>query len=157
MIGPRIMDYKKIKQRRYHHLVYFPKNISELLLTFLKSFCNIDFTNHALEEMDNDKFGEIPKPSLMNILHPDNILVEYYEPIVNDVPSGYIQKILIRVVCLSKELDYSYLISREGYIVSAWANSKEDKHRLTNKNGYYDPNKELFKEENVGKTITINR
>lgn len=156
MIGPRIIDYKKIKQRRYHHLVYFPNNISELLLKFLKSFHEIDFTNHAIEEMKNDKFGEIPKPSLMNILHPDNILVEYYEPIINDVPSGYIQKILIRVVCLDEEVDYSYLISREGYIISAWANPKDDNHRLTSKNGYYDPYKKLFKEKNGSKTIAIN-
>ena len=156
MIGPRIIDYKKIKQRRYHHLVYFPNNISELLLNFLKSFQEINFTNHAIEEMKSDKFGEIPKPTLMNILHPDNIFVEYYEPIVNDIPSGYIQKILIRVVCLDKELDYSYLISREGYIVSAWANPKDDNHKLTSNNGYYDPTKVSVKEKNGRKTITIN-
>lgn len=110
-----------------------------MIVNFFLNFEALGATHHAIEEMKKDKLGMIPMPSKDDILQSENMVIEFYEPIINDVPSGYIQKILIRVKNLSDKVDYSYLIAREGFIVSAWANMKNDIHRLTNSNGYYKP------------------
>lgn len=125
--------------RRFHYNIFFPNNIADMLIDFFNQFDKIGFTNHALEEMKNDKFGNIPVPSKEDLLNNSNIVVEYYEPISGENPSGYIQKILLRVRHMSSKYDYSYLLAREGFIVSAWSNEKSDIHRLTNENNYYRP------------------
>lgn len=133
------IDYKKIRSRRYHYMVFFPESTPLMVVEFLNQLKFIRPTTHAKEEMLKEKHGSIPLPSKEDIMNQDNSLIEFYEPIINGKQSGYIQKMLVRVKHLSDTHDYSYLIAREGYIVSAWANTKSDIHRLKNSNSYFEP------------------
>lgn len=133
------IDYAKINSRRYHYQIFFPENLSSMVMKFFQSFDKIQYTNHALSEMKNDKHGNIPLISLEDALNPENILVECYEPQDSSGTKGYLQKVLLRIGHLSDKYDYSYILSREGFIISAWSNRKNDLHRLTNQNNYYKP------------------
>lgn len=130
--------------RRYHHKIHFPSNVADMCLEFLTQIKRIGVTHHAVAQMREDKRGEIPSPSRDDLLHPSNTVVEFYE-IVNRSgnPTGKIQKMVIRCHHLNERFDYTYVLAREGFIVSSWANDKGDDHRLTSKRTmYYDPVKE---------------
>lgn len=135
------MSRSKIPLRRYHHTIHFPENVGMMCVEFFSQLNDVDVTFHAAEQMMEDRRGIIPLPSKLEIMHPTNTLVEVYET-MNEFgqPLGRIQKMLIRVHNLSEEYDYSFVLAREGYIVSAWANDKNDTHRLTGaRNDYYQP------------------
>lgn len=133
--------FKKPTMRRYHKSVYFPKNLPSMVLDFFNEFDRVCFTHHAEEQLSVDKRGTIPKPTKLDIMNPSNRLVEIYE-ILDEVnaPSGVLQKIVVRVGFLSDIYDFTYVISREGVIVTAWINDKGDEHRLENSvDQYYAP------------------
>ena len=128
--------------RRYHQKVYFPENVGEMAGEFIQQIKEIDLTFHAAEQLMEDKRGIIPLPTRQELFHNGNTLVEFYEQCdPTGKPLGKIQKVLIRVHNLDDQLDYSYVLAREGFIVSAWANDKGDDHRLTNATDYYNPDK----------------
>lgn len=136
------MARPRLNLRRYHNKIYFPENTALMCLEFFGQINDVDVTYHAAEQLMEDRRGIIPLPSREELLHPTNTLVEMYE-LCNDQsePQGKIQKMLIRVHNLSEEYDYSYVLAREGFIVSAWANDKNDDHRLDSKAAreYYKP------------------
>lgn len=135
------MARPKIPLRRYHHSIYFPDNTGLMCLEFFQQISDVDVTYHAAEQLMEDRRGIIPLPNKAELMHDTNTLVEIYET-MNEygVSLGKIQKMLIRVHNLSEEFDYSYVLAREGFIVSAWANDKGDTHRLTgSRNEYYQP------------------
>ena len=129
------------KFRRYHYNVYFPANTAEMCLNFFAQIQNINVTYHAANQMYDDPRGIIDMPDKQDLLNNNNTLVEFYELLDNrNKPQGIIQKMLIRVKHLSDTKDFSYLLARESYIVSAWANDKGDIHRLNKKSAeYYNP------------------
>ena len=102
-----------------------------MCLEFFGQIKDVDLTYHAAEQLMEDKRCIIPLPNREEIFHSENTLVEFYEQ-VNEygAPLGKIQKMLIRVHNLDEKYDFSYVLAREGFIVSAWANDKEDDHRL---------------------------
>ena len=111
-----------------------------MVLEFFQSLPKVDVTTHAAEQLLEDKRGVIPLPTKEELFDAANILVEVYEILDRGgEPTGKIQKAVIRIRGLSEKLDYTYVVAREGYVVSTWANSKSDKHRLTGKNEYYKP------------------
>lgn len=135
------MGQKRPDLRRYHHRIYFPETTALLCLEFFGQIGEIDVTYHAAEQLMEDKRGIIPLPTRDELMHHTNTLVEVYEQ-VNEFgqPIGKMQKALIRVHHLHEEYDYCYVVAREGFIVSAWANDKGDDHRLTeNSSVYYRP------------------
>jgi hypothetical protein len=101
----------------------------------------IGFTNHAETARFSDKRGEIPRITRLDLFNPNNTLVEFYEILSKDgKPTTRIQKLVIRVHHLSDKFDYTYVLAREGYVVSTWANDKGDEHRLTHsEETYYHP------------------
>lgn len=130
------------KLRRYHNKIHFPDNVAEMCLEFFSQINSVDVTYHAAEQLMEDPRGIIPLPTREEILHHSNTLVEFYEQVNEfDHPLGKIQKMLIRVHNLSEDYDYSYILAREGFIVSAWANDKNDDHRLNGRSAreYYRP------------------
>ena len=129
--------------RRYHYKVYFPDNTVLMCLEFFKQLKELGLTHHASHQLLDDPKGVIPMPDKLDLMNDDNILVEFYELLdSNKNPMGIMQKALIRVKHLSDSRDFSYLVAREGYVISAWANDKNDEHRLTNKrNDYFCPEK----------------
>lgn len=132
---------KKPKFRRYHYQIYFPDNTGEMCLEFFGQLKNdINPTYHAMHQMVDDPKGIIDLPTKDDLMNSSNTLVEFYE-LKDDMdrPLGKIQKMLIRVKHLSEDRDFSYILAREGYIVSAWSNDKTDNHRLTGNNNYYQP------------------
>jgi hypothetical protein len=98
----------------------------------------IDLTFHAAEQLMEDRRTIIPLPSKADLFHSTNTLVEVYEQLDgNGEPLGVMQKALIRVHHLDPDYDFCYVLAREGFVVSAWANDKGDDHRLTGRPGDY--------------------
>ena len=125
------MARPRLNLRRYHKNIHFPENTALMCLEFFGQISDVDVTYHAAEQLMEDKRTIIPLPSREELLHSTNTLVEFYE--VCDgmgEPQGKIQKMLIRVHNLHEQYDFAYVLAREGYIVSAWANDKGDDHRL---------------------------
>ena len=129
---------KKAKFNRYHCEVYFPENFPQMVLEFINTFKgDVDLTTHAAEQMYEDKRGQIPLPTNDELLNPGNKIIEIYERL--DKP-GRIQKAVFRIGHLNENYDYSYVVARDGVIVTAWTNDKGDNHRLTNAlNEYIQP------------------
>jgi hypothetical protein len=136
------MSRQRPNLRRYHHKIYFPENTGQMCMEFLGQITDVDVTYHAAEQLIEDKRGIIPLPTREEIFHSANTLVEYYE-VLNEFGESMnrIQKMLIRIHNLDEKYDYSYVLAREGYIVSAWANDKNDDHRLDGRasSDYYRP------------------
>lgn len=101
-----------------------------MLVEFFNQFDDVGVTYHGAEELIKDKRGVIPLPSKLELMN--SRLIEFYEIIENNKPIGVIQKVLLRISNLDQNhlYDYSYVISKEGLVVSAWANSKTDDHRI---------------------------
>lgn len=135
MLNPR-------RLRRYHQKVWLPDNIGELLAKFITAASEktIGDTYHAKDEQKADKRGKIPHPTRSDLFDPKNTLVECYEILDNrGMRMNKLQKCVIRVTTLSDKYDYTYVIAREGFIVTNWINDKGDDHRLTGNNNYYKP------------------
>lgn len=127
--------------RRYHHKIHFPDNTAQMCLEFFGQIKDVDVTYHAAEQLMEDRRGIIPLPTKEELINGTNTLVEFYEQ-SNEfgIPLGRMQKALIRIHHLNEQYDYSYVLAREGFIVSAWANDKNDDHRLNSRpNDYYRP------------------
>lgn len=136
------MAKPRLNLRRYHNKIYFPDNTAVMCLEFFGQIKDVDVTYHAAEQLMEDRRGIIPLPSREELLHSSNTLVEFYEVMDEyNQPTGVCQKMLIRVHNLSEDFDYSYVLAREGFIVSAWANDKNDDHRLDSRasRDYYRP------------------
>ena len=123
------------KFNRYHADIYFPDDYPSMVLEFIESFTGeVDLTHHAAEQLLEDKRGQIPLPTKEELLNPDTKLIEIYE---RTDRIGRIQKAVFRLGHLDKNYDYSYVVAREGVIVTAWANDKGDHHRLTESDDTY--------------------
>lgn len=127
--------------RRYHKDVFFPDSVGRMCLEFFGQIETVRVTYHAAEQLLEDRRDVIPLATKQQLMEPSNQLVELYENLDRDGnPTGVMQKALIRVRHLSDRYDYCYVLAREGFIVSAWANDKDDNHRLTAKrNDYFAP------------------
>lgn len=129
--------------RRYHHKIWLPDNTGFMCMDFFTQIKEVDVTYHAADQLLEDRRGIIPLPSRAELLHNTNTLVEVYERLdANDNPTGIIQKMLLRVHNLHPAYDYCYVLAREGFIVSTWANDKGDDHRIDKDHVYWRP-KEL--------------
>lgn len=118
-----------MKLRRYHTKMKMPENLGEMILDFFSGFDKLVLTNHARNEMVNDTYGVIPIPTIKDI-HGAS-LIEVYEILNDDKTRTHkIAKILVRNSRMHKKIDYSYVISHDGAVISAWANEKIDVHWL---------------------------
>lgn len=134
------MTRSKQDFNRYHHDIYFPEDFPNMVVEFIESFKGeVDLTTHAAEQLydKKDPRGPIPLPTNEELLDNRSRIVEFYERINH---LGRIQKIVIRIGHLNEKYDYTYVVARDGVIVTAWANSKTDAHRLTKSlDEYYCP------------------
>lgn len=124
------MKMAKNKFNKYHTNIYFPPEFSELVVEFISTFNEeIELTAHAAEEMySNDKRGHIPLPTKDEILNAD--ASQIFEFAERKDRLGRIQKAAFRLSHLSEKYDYSYVIARDGVIITSWANDKDDWHTL---------------------------
>lgn len=126
--------------RRYHHKIWLPDNTGFMCMDFFTQITEVDVTYHAADQLLEDRRGIIPLPSRAELLHNTNTLVEVYERLdSNNEPTGIIQKMLLRVHNLHPTYDYCYVLAREGFIVSTWANDKGDDHRIDKAHMYWRP------------------
>lgn len=135
----------KLNMQRYHHKIFFPSNVGEMIQTFIDNIPDtIGYTNHANEEREADKRGVIPKATKEELFDSSNTVVEFYELLdQSGEPTGIIQKIVLRNHNNDK-FDYTYVVAREGFVVSNWANDKNDEHRLNKSmHIYYSPTNEF--------------
>lgn len=133
----------KKRMRRYHHKVFFGDNVGQMTREFIEQLGDkeIGYTHHAEKERNADKRGVIPRANREILFNPNNTLVELYEILNKDgTPTAQVQKLVIRVHDQSDHYDYTYVVAREGFVVSNWANDKGDEHRLTHSTDmYYAP------------------
>jgi len=123
---------------RYHYDIGLPTYVGHMCLEFFGNFEKVQTTFHSANQLMDEHKGAIPLPSRADLLHPRNTLVEIYELVDKyDMPSKIMQKALIRVHHLDEEKDFSYVIARDGFLISAWANAKTDIHRLINRDVYF--------------------
>jgi len=136
------MAKPKVNLNRYHQDVYFPEEFPGMALEFVNLFKegpDVDLTTHAGEKMidDNNPRGRIPLPTNEQLFDPSNKLIEFYERV--DRP-GRIQKAVIRIGHLHEDYDYTYVVSRDRFIITCWSNDVGDNHRLTHSlNEYVQP------------------
>lgn len=120
---------------KYHYSIHFPKDIEHLLSEFLQDLNSLALSYHATNQCISDRRGVIPFPSLLDLFGDnDNTIIE----VCMFSNKRSIQKLVVRVKTLSEKYDYSYVVSYDGCIVSAWCNDKTDEHRL-NKSTYCCP------------------
>ena len=132
------MAYEKPDFIRYHYELGFPKYVGEMCLDFFGNFEKIQTTFHSANQLIDERNGFIPLPTRADMLNPRNTLVEIYEVVDKyDMPSKIMQKALIRCHDLDAKKDFSYVIARDGFLISAWANDKTDIHRLLNRDIYF--------------------
>lgn len=136
--------------RRYHMDVFFPENTDEMKSEFFSQLeDDISLTSHALQEISSDRRGKITNPTKRDLMDQRAELIEFYEVLDEDnKPTGKMQKALIRVSHLDPkdQYDFTFIVAREGVVVTAWANDKSDRHRLTvSKYDYFDPNNDRKK------------
>lgn len=123
---------------RYHYDVGLPNYVGEMCLEFFGNFDKVQTTFHSANQLIDERNGFIPLPSRADLLHPKNTLVELYEQVdMRNKPAQIMQKALIRVHHLNEQKDYSYVIARDGFLISAWANAKTDIHKLINRDVYF--------------------
>lgn len=118
--------------RRYHYKVYFPDNVKEMCCEFFNQLNHVNVTYHAAYQMCDDPRSIIDLPTKSDLTNESSKVVEFYENLDDcGKPTGMVQKMLVRVPHLNERFDYTYLVAREGYIVSAWCLDKSDVPRLT--------------------------
>lgn len=141
--------------RRYHKDKFFPENVGHMCLEFFGQIDRVNVTYHSAEQLIEDPRGVIPLPTKQQLMEPSNQLIELYEILdAQGNATGRMQKALIRVRNLNDKFDYCYVLAREGFIVSAWANDKTDNHRLTAKgNDYYVPIPDVLADVEVPRDI----
>ena len=123
---------------RYHYELGLPGYVGDMCLEFFQNFDKIQTTFHSANQLIDERNGFIPLPTLADLLHPKNTLVELYELMDKyNMPAKIMQKALIRVHHLDDHKDFSYVIARDGFLISAWANAKTDIHRLKNRDVYF--------------------
>ncbi len=125
---------------RYHYEIGFPLHLGEMVLNFFQNFEEVRTTYHSANQLIEEFKASIPLPTRADLLHPRNTLVEVYELSDNwGMPTKVMQKALIRTHHLDDEnkRDFSYVIARDGFLISAWANAKTDIHRLVNRKVYF--------------------
>lgn len=126
--------------RRYHYTIGFPEYHSTMIsdiFNLFNEYSGLTVTRKFLEQKELSKV-DMPIPTKNDLLNMDNTVVEIYETLDNNgKPTGQAQKVLIRCHHLSDVHDFSYVVSRVGFIVSGWANRKTDIHRLNHKDIYY--------------------
>lgn len=136
----KIVSKPKMDLNRYHQNVYFPEEFPTMALEFVQLFTEeVDLTTHAAEQMydKKDPRGPIPLPTNSQLFDHSNKLVEFYE---RRDHLGRIQKAVIRVGNLNEKYDYTYVVARDGVIITCWANDSGDNHRLTHSlNEYIQP------------------
>lgn len=123
--------HTKKQLRRYHRRVWLPDYARAMIIEFKQQLPFVDLTAHAAKEMAKDKGGMIPLPTKEELFDRDNELIEIFEIIRENAPTKIAQKLVLRAKKLNNLYDYSYVIAREGYIVTSWATHKNDNHRLT--------------------------
>ena len=146
----------KSPMRRYHYRVHMPENLGTMLVEFISQLkTDPEPTNHAAEQMLQDKRGVIPLPTKEELFSGENTLVEVYEILdKQNQPTGRIQKMVIRVPSLSEKYDHTYVIARENFILTTWKNDKGDEHRLTEAiDNYYQPEKNKKNDRNTSQSI----
>lgn len=128
------------RMRRYHYTIYFPNNIGKMIREFIGQIYFINLTDHAMYEMKNDENTQVPHPTVEQMFNSSNKVVEVYENLTdNGERTNIIQKMLIKITNLHYDYDFIYVLSREGYIVTAWASHKSDMRKIKRKEFYYSP------------------
>lgn len=123
---------------RYHYQIGFPEYIGDMCEEFFTNFSEVNTTLHGANQLMDDSNGALPFPNIEDLLNPKNTLVEVYERIDSlGKPTGLAQKVVIRIHHLDDLKDYTYVCARDGFLVSAWANSKTDIHRLKYRHIYF--------------------
>lgn len=116
---------------RYHTSFGFPDGVLDELHDTVNSIQSLELSVHSIMAMLGDKKSIIPVPNVDVLLETENNLMEVY------VDNGKIEKFLIRVKTMDDEFDYTYVITKDGMIVTCWTNDKNDVPTLNKRSTSY--------------------
>jgi len=140
------MKSRKKTVRRYHVGLWLPENIVTMATNFFQQLPDeLGVTYHGVEQLLEDRRliqnGDfIPTPTKRDLTGKNATLVEVHELLdkFSRNQTGIIQKLVVRVHHFSAIHDFTYVVSRDGFIVSGWSNDKTDVHEVDHRE-YYIP------------------
>jgi hypothetical protein len=106
---------------RYRASEGLPEGIVPKLRSFMAALPqDLDLSYHAADEILADPLGMIPVPTAADLRDPENRLIEVYQD-----AAGSLTKLVIRRTHLRPGVSYTYVVGRDGTLVTAWANPRE--------------------------------
>ena len=116
-----------MEEARYHKRLGFPEGTDDLLSRFLDGFGSVRYSTHAKYETIQDSRGIIP------VLKKSDLCADHCFEIV--VVGQQIVKAAFQIIG-NKELNYAYVISCEGVVITCWANAEDDDHQTLDETKY---------------------
>ena len=105
---------------RRHRWPDFPDGVLPKLHRFLTRMPDrFGLTYHGADELLGDAHGVIPMPAAADLFHPETRVAEVYLD-----ERDRLTKVVLLAPHLSDRLDFTYVVSAEGLLVTAWANPK---------------------------------
>lgn len=109
----------------YHKLIGFPPTL--IINSEYKIL--VKYTQHAKNEANHDRYGDITLPKLIKFKKEDIIEVETSDNIIVD-------KVLIRIPYNEKYDICLAILLGLGLVKTLWLNDKNDSHKTLDKNKY---------------------
>lgn len=112
----------QIKSGLYHKDIYLPK------IAFRSIDIVLNYTYHAIEAADNDRYGQIELPETINFSLMEVVEMEFVD--------GKLYKAVVRTHHDQKH-DLALVVLIDGFRVkTVWLNRKDDKHQTLDHSKY---------------------
>lgn len=112
----------------YHREVYFEPNASDRIAEFISRLPVLTYSRHAKLQTVRDRYGLIPVLKVSDLKASDAF--EYL------LDGTAIDRVVFRIEYFSGRFAYSYSVSRDGVVVTCWANEKSDGHGTLDRSRY---------------------
>jgi len=118
---------KTLKDGLYHKDIFLPIDPK----SFRDVYSIVDYTHHALEAADNDRYGRIDLPDAVNFSRMTLVEAE--------IVDGKIFKVVVRQH-YNQQRDLVMVVLTDGVVCkTVWSNLKNDKHKTLKKENYIQP------------------
>lgn len=110
----------------YHYSIGFPD------VECFSGVMKLEYSYHALNASNDDKYGMITLPNILDLLDISTRLIEM------EVTNGIMSKGVYRVK-YDKRYDLVLVVLRNGRVKTLWLNSVRDKHVTLDRSKYCTP------------------
>lgn len=112
-------------KKLYHFEIGFPKGLNTKF-----GVLELNYTRHALNAANNDRYGRVNLPRKINTDNAKTIEVE--------VTDNYVTKIVYRIH-YNDRYDLCVVVGVECRVYTVWMNERNDGHRTLNRTKYDKP------------------